>query len=459
MSDESSWIDYNGADIGEALINPSVFLQFGVIAVTAAFAWLLAMAVRRRIGTPVDDPKKGAIRSQVEAYSYAVRDLLFPVFNAALLGVAVAISEGFFDQKWLVQFVQGINFLAVNYLVATRISKNATVRYFSLFVLTPIFFLYAVSLLGNVIEILEEVRFEIGNIELTLYALIRTVVFGAVLFWLGRLSNATGQTIIREKVKLEDSTRELVAKLYQIVLVVVIGVLLFQIAGIDISALLVFGGAIGVGLGFGLQQIASNFISGMIILFDRSVTVGDYIQLEDGRSGTIRELTMRSATLETFDGKDIMVPNETFITTTFTNWTHNNKKQRYPLTFEVAYDTDLEALFPILREVVASHPQVLSGDNVPIHERPDAEIQAFNDSGIEILVEFWMEDIDDGKNRVGGDLLLMIWSTLREHGVEIPFPHRVVTVKNEDGSLTPAPRPASQRKLPPKAKPRPRKRG
>ena len=450
MLEDGLWFEQNGADIGETLVSANFYLQFVVIGVTAAIAWILAASLRRRIGRPVDaDPDRHeSLRGQVAGFSYVVRDLLFPVFNAVLLGIAVAVSEEFFDHKWLVQFVQGVNFLAVNYLVATRIAKSTAVRYFSLFVLTPVFFLYAVSLLGHVIEVLEGVRFEIGNIELTLYAVIRTIVFGVMLFWLGRLSNATGQTIIRERAHLDDTTRELVAKLYQIALVVIISVLLFQIAGIDISALLVFGGAIGVGLGFGLQQIASNFISGMIILFDRSVTVGDYIELEDGRAGTIRELTMRSATLETYDGKDIMVPNETFITTTFTNWTHNNKKQRYPIVFEVGYDTDLEALFPILRDVVASHPQVLSGDDVPFEERPDAEIQAFNDSGIEILVEFWMEGIDDGKNRVGGDLLLMIWSTLREHGVEIPFPQRVVMLKNEDAAPSPAP----------KAKPRPRKR-
>jgi small-conductance mechanosensitive channel len=202
-----------------------------------------------------------------------------------------------------------------------------------------------------------------------------------------------------------------------------------QVAGIDLTALVVFGGAIGVGLGFGLQQIASNFISGIIILLDRSIAIGDYIELEDGRAGTLRELTMRSATLETYDGKDIMVPNERFITTAFTNWTHNNKKQRYPIVLEVAYGSDLDKLFPLLRDVVSSHPRVLSGEDYPIEERPDAEIQAFNANGIEILIEFWMGDIDDGKNRVGGDLLYMIYQALMENGFVIPFPQREVVIK------------------------------
>jgi len=201
--------------------------------------------------------------------------------------------------------------------------------------------------------------------------------------------------------------------------------------GIDLTALAVFGGALGVGLGFGLQQIASNFISGIIILLDRSIAIGDFIQLEDGRSGRLRELTMRSATLETYDGKDIMVPNEKFITTSFTNWTHNNQLQRYPINFDVAYGTDLEKMFPILREVIASHPKVISGDDLPVELRPDAEIAKFGDSGINILVEFWMEGVDDGENRVGADLLFMIWKALKENGIRIPFPQREIRILNE----------------------------
>ena len=161
---------------------------------------------------------------------------------------------------------------------------------------------------------------------------------------------------------------------------------------------------------------------------DRSLTIGDYIQLEDGRAGTLRELSMRSATLETYDGKDIMVPSEKFITSSFTNWTHNNKLQRYPINSQVAYKTDLEKLFKILREIVTSHPKVLSGDHFPIALRPDAEIASFGDSGIEILVEFWMEGVDDGDNRVGADLLLMIWTALKENDIQIPFPQREVKV-------------------------------
>jgi small-conductance mechanosensitive channel len=243
--------------------------------------------------------------------------------------------------------------------------------------------------------------------------------------------------MIRRQQQLDLRTREVAAKLLQVSIAGVVFVLLLQVMGVNLTTLAVFGGAVGVGLGFGLQAIASNFISGIIILLDGSVSVDDYIQLEDGRTGIVRELNMRSTTLETFDGKDVMVPNEKFIVESFTNWTHKNKKQRYRVDFSVAYHSDIRALVEIIKQVVARHPQVISGDDVPLEERPDCEIDSFGDFGINMFVEFWMEGIDDGKNRVGGDLLLMILEALREHGFEIPFPQREVRVLNDPPSLRP----------------------
>ena len=205
-------------------------------------------------------------------------------------------------------------------------------------------------------------------------------------------------------------------------------VLLLQVLGINLTALAVFGGALGVGLGFGLQSIASNFISGIIILLDRSVTIGDYIELEDGRCGTVRQMDLRSTTLESYEGKDIVVPNEKFITSSFTNWTHKDADQRYRVDFSVAYHSDVRLVVDKIKAAVAAHPQVISGENIPIEKRPDCEIAGFGDSGINMFVEFWMEGIDDGKNRVGGDLLLIILDTLRENNIEIPFPQREVKI-------------------------------
>jgi small-conductance mechanosensitive channel len=301
----------------------------------------------------------------------------------------------------------------------------------------PLLFLHLIGLLDDITQVLQAISFELGSIKLSAYGVVRLLLFGSLLFWLGRISSQTGQTMIRRQAALDFRTREVFAKLFEIGVFTVVSLLMLQLLGVNLTALAVFGGAVGVGLGFGLQAIASNFISGIIIIFDHSVSIGDYVELEDGRSGTVTQLNMRSTTLETYDGKDIVVPNEKFITSTFTNWTHKNEKQRYRVDFSVAYDTDVRSMVELVKAAVAEHPQVLSGDDLPIEERPDCEIDSFGDSGINMFVEFWMSGIDDGRNRVGGDLLLIILETLQQNGIEIPFPQRDLNLRNlPPGSIT-----------------------
>ncbi|MGD9603450.1 MAG: mechanosensitive ion channel family protein [Gammaproteobacteria bacterium] len=358
----------------------------------------------------------------------ALRSLTFPLLLVFLLGIAVTLASHYVAQSWLVRLAQSIAAIVLLVAIAERFIRNSWLVALARWVGIPVAALHVFGWLDDVTGYLDGISLEVGNIHVSLYALLRTLIFGSVLFWLGRMSNVAGKQVIRTQLPLDAGTREVFAKLFEIALFIVIGLLVLQVMGINLTALAVFGGALGVGLGFGLQQIASNFISGIIILLDRSITLGDYIELDGGRAGTLVELNMRYAVLKTFDGKGIMVPNETFVTTSFINWTHADTRQRHSLTFSVAYRTDLDRLLPRVREVVAAHPQVISGPEVPLEQQPDAEIRAFGDSGIEILVEFWMEGIDDGRNRVGADLLLALWRALREENIEIPFPQREVRI-------------------------------
>ena len=413
------------------LMSPQFYVQVAVVAAAVLLAWLITKLVSTRAKIFREEPGAGPLL-EFRKTVHNGKKLLFPIVAALVLGIATPISDGLLGETWLVRAAQGVALVFLVYSLAQHFITNDVIILLLKWVGIPIALLYMFGWLDELVAHLEGISLQIGNIHVTLYAVIRTFVFGVVLFWLGRLSNATGQRVIRNQSALDAGTREIVAKLFEIGLFALIAILLLNIMGIDLTALAVFGGALGVGLGFGLQQIASNFISGIIILIDRTITIGDYIELEDGRAGVLRELTMRSATLETYDGKDIMVPNERFITTAFTNWTHYDAKQRYSLNFQVAYNTDLEELFEIVRKIVASHPKVLSGDDVSLAEQPDAEIENFADSGIDILVEYWMEGIDDGENRVGADLLLMIWTALKEHDIEIPFPQREVRLLGDE---------------------------
>ncbi|ODN67555.1 mechanosensitive ion channel family protein [Methylophaga muralis] len=409
--------------------SPKFYSQIGLIVLSGLLAYSFASFLKNRSPLLRQIPATGPLL-KMRNRIYQSRNLILPLMLILAFSIAADISQMWIGQSWLIQVCMSWAVIFMLYKLIDRLVHKALFKKLALWIILPIAILQLFGWLDAVIAYLESMSFEVGNINISAYGIIRVLIFGTILFWLGRISSNAGQQIIRSQEDLDVGTREVFAKLFQIALFFIVFILLLQIMGINLTALAVFGGALGVGLGFGLQSIASNFISGIILLLERSLSVGDYIEMEDGRKGVIRELNMRSTTLETYDGKDIMVPNEQFITTSFTNWTHKNFKQRYDIEFQVSYKTDLHFLFDLLREVVASHPRVISGDNVPIEERPDAEIAGFGESGVDILIEFWMEGIDDGPNRVGADLLLMIWDALKENNIEIPYPQREIKIVN-----------------------------
>jgi small-conductance mechanosensitive channel len=408
---------------------PDTYIQLSIILAIYALAYFVAKQVKNYFSSI--NEKLVIDNHPIQKFFSKVSNLVFPLLVIFLLKIGAEVSSSALAHNWLLQVALTIAVLLIFVCAVDDFVNSKVAARCMKWVGTPILFLHLIGSLSGLIAILESVSINLGNIEFSLYGVIRVLIFGSLLFWLGRASNATGKDIIRRQPNLDFRAKEVASKLLEVVIFIVIVLLLLQVMGINLTALAVFGGALGVGLGFGLQAIASNFISGIIILLDRSVSVDDYIELEDGRTGFVRELNMRSTTLETYDGKDIMVPNEKFIVESFTNWTHKNKLQRYSVDFSVAYHSDIRKLVEIIKDVVSQHPQVLSGDDVPVEERPDCEISGFGDSGINMFVEFWMEGIDDGKNRVGGDLLLMILEALQEHGYEIPFPQREVRILNQ----------------------------
>lgn len=427
----SQWLFNTGQAVGNWFTSPPFYGQLAAIVLAIALAFLLAFIARTRIPVFCAPPADGAFH-KIRSLLFRLRPMVFPLLNIVLLGVAVGIADSILSQSWLIRIAQGFAVVFLLYTVISGFVQNNVVKALAMWIAIPIATLQVFGWLDDVTVYLDGISLTAGNIRISLFALLRTVIFGGLLFWLGRISSSAGKQAIRNQQALDSGTREVFAKLFEIALFVVIFLLLLQVMGINLTALAVFGGALGVGLGFGLQQIASNFVSGIIILLDRSITIGDHIELEDGRFGILRELNMRFGVIETYDGKDVMVPNEEFITSTYTNWTHKDPRQRYPLEFQVAYSTDLDLLFDNIRALCAEHPMVISGDDVPIEFRPDAEIAGFGDSGIDILVEFWMEGVDDGKNRVGADLLHSIWRSIQEHGMQIPFPQREVRILRDN---------------------------
>lgn len=421
-----TWIEESRVALAAWLTSPQFYVQLAAIVAAVSLAGLAASILRSKAAIP-EAPDTGPWLA-FRRFLHRAQDLFFPILAVLLLGVAVDVGMEMVGRTWLIRLAQSLAVVALLYSIITRFIHDWLVTGLLKWVGIPLATLYAFGWLDDLTTYLDGISIQVGNIHVTAYAIGRTFFFGIILFWLGRISSSTGKQVIRANPRLDVPTREVAAKLFEVGLFVVLAIILLQVMGVNLTALAVFGGAFGIGLGLGLQQIAANFISGIIILLDRSITINDYVELEDGRAGVIRELNMRYATLTTYDGKDIMVPNETFVTTAFTNWTHHDPRQRYNLEFSVAYRTDIPAMLTIVRDVVASHPQVLQPPDVPDYDAPDAEIHSFGDSGINIEVEFWIVGVDEGPNGVCADLRLMIWMALREHGIEMPFPQREVTI-------------------------------
>jgi small-conductance mechanosensitive channel len=414
------------------ITSTQTYVQLVVLIAIYGIAFGIAYKIRHAIGITRNEPAESA--HPIRKFAFRVGGVLYPLIAILLLQISTKTGETLKYSPWLIQTALSIAVLLFfNSLIRAFVTHHLAASLFR-WIGLPTLFLHLIGMLSGLIIALEEISLNVGNVNISAYGVIRVLVFGGFLFWLGRVSNNFGKAVIKRQENLDIPTKEVFSKLFEVTLFCIIVLLLLNVMGINLTTLAVFGGAVGVGLGLGLQSIASNFISGIIILLDRSLTVGDFVELDDGQRGFVREFKMRYAVLETYDGKDILVPNEKFISSLLVNWTHKDPKQRYRVDFSVPYSTDVRSMVEYIKEVVAEHPSVISGEGTPFEELPDCEIDSFGDSGINMFVEFWMVGIDDGKNRVGGDLLLTILETLKEHGIEIPFPQREVRILNPEKS-------------------------
>lgn len=413
-----------------AVSSTQFYVQLAILVVIYCLAYIAAQKIRHSINITHSEPRENS--HPIRKFLYRLGGILYPLIAILLLQISTNAGESLEYSPWLIETALSIAILLFfNSLIRAFVTHHLAASVFR-WVGLPILFLHLVGLLPVLIKALEEISINAGNINISAYGVIRVFIFGGFLFWLGRVSNNFGKAVIKQQANLDVPTKEVFSKLFEVSLFCIIVLLLLNVMGINLTTLAVFGGAVGVGLGLGLQSIASNFISGIIILLDRSLTIGDFVELDDGTKGFVREFKMRYTVLETYDGKDILVPNEMFISSLLINWTHKDPKQRYRVDFSVPYATDIRSMVEYIKIAVAEHPQVISGDDVPFEERPDCEIDSFGDSGINMFVEFWMIGVDDGKNRVGGDLMLIILETLKENGVEIPFPQREVRILNQE---------------------------
>lgn len=413
---------------GEQILNwaqsPSFLAQVGAIILAIIISPILAASLRKRVPLFKAAPGPDAKLAKIRDYIFQARNFLRAVVLVALLAGAAVILKAIpaFGQDWLVKIAQGLATVFLLFKMIKQFIANPLFQKLANWTVLPVALLMVFGYFNKFIAKLEALVI-VESMNINALTLVRLIIFGGIFFWLGGISNHKGQSAIRRQESLDVSTREVVAKIFQIILFAVLFILLLSVAGIPLSGLVVIFSALTLGIGLGLQPIAANFVSGLIILFDRSVQVGDFVELPDGQQGHVEAINMRSTTIETTDGKDIMVPNTKFIEDQYLNWTHKDPRQRYEVHFAVAYNTDLDVLENILIPAVSKHPKVLQEPEVP-----DLELREFGESGIKFAIEFWASGIDDGENKFTSDLNFIVWRALKEHGIQMPLPQHEVRI-------------------------------
>lgn len=415
-----------GWDIAQGwLLSPAAWSQFGLLVVALGLAWLVARKVQpilTRILTPQEDSR--SIIATARRFVLRFIPLLFPLLAYVFTGIGESAVRALFDSGAVIAFGKRVFLFIAARILVREIVSDPFLKLLGKYILIPIAALYALGFLDPAIVKLNETTISLGNISFSVMALLRGVIAGSLLFWLGRWSNDQTGDYIRRQEDMRPATRQLAEKVAEVAIFGLAFVLLMNIMGIPLTSLAVLGGAIGVGLGFGLQKIASNYISGVILLLEGQATVGDFVELDNGQAGTIVKTTARAMILETFDGRWIVVPNEDFITTRIINYSDQGSANRFEVPFSVSYETDINTVPDIIEEAVAKHPAVL---DTPFP--PDCEFRAFGDSGVEFAVEFWVNGLDDGKNKFSSDVGFLIWNALKANNIQIPYPHRVVELR------------------------------
>jgi small-conductance mechanosensitive channel len=284
----------------------------------------------------------------------------------------------------------------------------------------------AAAILGVTDEIaalLDGAGFTVGAFRLSVLRVLQTVIFLGALLWLALTAGNFFDRRIQKIDELTPSLRVLIGKILRIALIVLASTVAMSGLGIDLTAFTVLSGAVGVGIGFGLQKVVSNFISGIIILMDESIKPGDTISLGE-TFGWIRELRARFVSVVTRDGREFLIPNEDFITREVINWSFSDKFVRLDVPFGVSYDADPHEVVRIAIEAAASVERV-DGTRRP----PVCWLTAFGDSSLDFLLRFWISDPQMGLTNIRGKILMALWDAFKEHDINIPYPHREVIMK------------------------------
>ncbi len=400
---------------------PWTVYQLLIVAGCFALAYLLSLRIE-----PVLEERARKIKGNprllrvISAFMRRTEWVLFLVFVAVAREILLATTWPSRGYILSLALVLGFTWLAAS--VLTRIIRN---RVLARFVALCVFLYVATGVLGMrgpVTEALDNLAINLGDFRLSALLVIRTIAVTAVLLWAAHLAGRFFENRISASADLSPSFKVLAGKTVHIALTVLAGVIALNAVGIDLTALTIFSGAVGVGIGFGLQKVVSNFISGVIILVDKSIKPGDTIELGD-TFGWIRELRGRFVSVITRDGREYLIPNEDFITQQVVNWSYSDNFIRLDVDFGVSYDSDPHEVIRIAVDAASAVDRVVE------EKKPVCWMTAFGASSLDFKLRFWITDPQGGLTNIRGAVLIALWDAFKEAGIAIPFPHREIIMR------------------------------
>lgn len=397
-------------------------IQLAIVVLGALTAWPVSKPLRRLF-------ERIAGRVNVAGWENVVRMLVggFPALAfPAVYFVLMLIAEPAARAAGLATHIITIamSLLAawlVIKLVASVISNREIARAVTMLAWS-LAALNILGLLDPLLVAMDELAIPLDEGRITLLAILKAIVLLCVLWWLAGVFGRFVTSHLKRSRTLTPSIKVLAEKALKIALITAVFLVTLDYVGVDLTAFAVFTGAVGVGLGFGLQKVVSNLISGFILLLDRSIKPGDVIEIGE-TFGWVTALGARYVALTTRDGREWLIPNEDLITQQVINWSYSNKLLRLPMRFGISYSSDVRKAMTLAVEVSKSVNRV--------HEDPPpvCRLIGFGDSSVDFELRIWISDPEGGIVNVKSDVYVALWEAFRENGIEFPFPQRDIHIK------------------------------
>ena len=413
---------------GESVLSPGWRQnQILILLALVALAWILHRVTGVMLQNWVRS-REGWSKWQLRVVVQVKRRLGLMWF-ALLAGLLYQVMQNVTwpSRSYLIGLAATLAAIYVGIAFAARLVRNRPLRRMVTWGLWIYATLYMLNVADNVAVFLDDVALTIGEFRLSVLTVLTALVVVGALLTMARLVSTTTAATIRKNEDISPSMQVLAVKGVQILLYGLAFFIGVRAVGIDLTGLAVLSGAIGVGLGFGLQKVVSNLVSGVIILLDKSIKPGDVISLGE-TFGWIQTLGARYASVVTRDGKEYLIPNEDLITGQVVNWSHSNDFVRLDIYFGTAYSDDPHVVRKLAVDAAKGVDRVLS------YKAPVCHIVGFGDSSVDYILRFWIKDPTGGLTNIRGNVYLALWDAFKENDISIPFPQREVKII-EDSQL------------------------